>query len=138
MLKMRVVAAPRRATLAQMFFAAATITLIVVGVSFGFFLRDARSSILDFSERLRLTAAERVEGQVARALGTAQDALDHVAHEIVVGAVHADDVPGLEVAIYSELANTPRLAEVTFVRTDVVGYEASGEAELAATGRFQL
>lgn len=138
MLKMRVVVAPRRATLAQTFFAAAAITLIVVLVSFGFFLRDARSSILDFSERLRLTAAERVEGQVARALGTAQDALDHVAREVVVGAVHADDVPALEVALYDELANTPRLAEVTFVRTSVVGYDPSGEAQLDATGRFQL
>ncbi len=138
MLEMRVVAAPRRATLAQTFFAAAAITLIVVVASFGLFLRDARSSILDFSERLRLTAAERVEGQVARALGTAEDALDHVTHELVVGAVHVDDLSGLEVALYDELANTQRLAEVTFVRTEVVGYDANGEAQLAPTGRFQL
>jgi len=134
MLEMRVVANPRRVTLAQTFFAAAAVTLAVVLIAFGLFLRDARSSILEFSERLRLTAAQRVEGQVARALGTAQDALEDVARELRAGAVRADDEAALEVALYEELSNHPRLAEVTFVRTEVVGYDASGEAQLAANG----
>jgi adenylate cyclase len=128
----------RRATLAQTFFVAALAIAVIVGVSFWLFLRDARSSILDFSERLRLTAAERVEGSVARALGTAEDALGHLARSLRVGALHPDDLELLEVALYTELADSPRLAEVTFVRADVVGYDASGEAELAPQGRFQL
>ncbi len=128
----------RRATLAQTFFLAALAIAMVVAGSFWLFLRDSRASILDFSERLRLTAAERVEGSVARALGTAQDALGNVARSLRVGALHADDLAALEVALYTELANSPRLAEVTFVRADVLGYDAVGEAELAPRGRFQL
>jgi adenylate cyclase len=128
----------RRATLAQTFLVAALAIALVVGVSFWLFLRDSRRSILDFSERLRLTAAERVEGSVARALGTAQDALTDVARSLRVEAVHPDDVAALEVALYTELANSPRLAEVTFVRANVTGYAAGGEAELAPDGKFQI
>jgi adenylate cyclase len=132
------VTSARRATLAQTFFLAALAIALIVAGSFWLFLRDSRASILDFSERLRLTAAERVEGSVARALGTAQDALGNVARSLRVGALHPDDREALEVALYTELANSPRLAEVTFVRADVLGYDAVGEAELAVRGRFQL
>jgi adenylate cyclase len=110
----------------------------VVSLSFGLFLRDSRATILQFSERLRLSAAERVEGSVARALGTAQDALSHVARTVQVGAVRPDDLAALEVTLYTELANSARLAEVTFVRADVLGYDSEGEAQLAAQGRFQI
>jgi adenylate cyclase len=128
----------RRATLAQTFLVAALAVAAVVGVAFWLFLRDSRRSILDFSERLRLTAAERVEGSVARALGTAQDALTDVARSLRVRSVSPDDLAALEVSLYSELASSPRLAEVTFVRADVTGYDVGGAAELAAQGRFQI
>ncbi|HWZ87488.1 MAG TPA: hypothetical protein VNW92_01525, partial [Polyangiaceae bacterium] len=128
----------RRATLGQTFLLAALAVAAVVGLSFGLFLRDSRATILQFSERLRLSAAERVEGSVARALGTAQDALSHVARTVQVGAVGPDDLAALEVALYTELANSARLAEVTFVRADVLGYDGEGEAQLAAQGRFQI
>ena len=135
---MRRVISARRVTLAQTFVLAALAIGLIVLVSFWFFLQDSRASILAYSERLRLSAAQQVELRVARALGTAQDALGNVVRSVRSGAVRADDLDGLEVKLFTELQDSPRLAEVTFTRADVLGYDDRGDARLDAHGRFQI
>src|SRR5450755_1085782 len=132
------VSSARRVTLAQTFVLAALAIGLIVLVSFWFFLEDSRASILAYSERLRLSAAQQVELRVARALGTAQDALSNVVRGVRSGAVRPDDLDGLEVTLFSELQNSPRLAEVTFTRADVLGYDDQGDARLEPQGRFQI
>ncbi|HEX3854047.1 MAG TPA: adenylate/guanylate cyclase domain-containing protein [Polyangiaceae bacterium] len=128
----------RRVTLAQTFVLAALAIGLIVVVSFWFFLQDSRASILAYSERLRQSAAKQVELRVARALGTAQDALGNVVRSVRSGAVRPDDLDGLEVKLFTELQDSPRLAEVTFTRADVLGYDGRGEARLDPQGRFQI
>ncbi len=135
---MRRVTSARRVTLAQTFVLAALAIALIVLVSFWFFLQDSRAAILAYSERLRLSAAQQVELRVARALGTAQDALSNVVRGMRSGAVHPDDLDGLEATLFSELQNSPHLAEVTFTRADVLGYNDQGDARLGAQGRFQM
>jgi adenylate cyclase len=132
------VASVRRATLAQIFVLATGAILLVLALSLGLFLRAAQRSILDLSERSRRSAAQRIEGEVARALGTATDALAHVSQSFGSGALSPDEMRALEVALYTELKNLPHLAEVSFVRAHLLGYDSAGEARLAARGRFQL
>ncbi len=128
----------RRATLAQTFIVAGLAIAFVVAASFAFFLHGSRARILEFSERLRQGAAQRVEQSVARALGTAEDALNDIARDIGAGAVDPDDAQALEVELFTKLGSSPRLAEITFTRAHVTGYDAAGEAQLAAEGRFEL
>src|SRR3954465_15034977 len=111
----------RRATLAQTFFVAGLSVALVVAASFAFFLRDSRARILDFSERLRLAAAQRVEQSVAHALGTAEGTLNDVASDIRAGAVDPDDAHALEVELFTKLSSSPHLAEITFTRARVTG-----------------
>ncbi|HEY1536502.1 MAG TPA: hypothetical protein VGF76_20920, partial [Polyangiaceae bacterium] len=125
-------------TLAQTFGLAALAIALIVSVSFWFFLEDSRASILAYSERLRLNAAQQVELRVAQALGTAQDALSNVVRGVRSGAVRPDDLNSLEATLFSELQNSPRLAEVTFTRANVLGYDDQGDARLEAQGRFQM
>ena len=132
------VSSVRRATLAQTFLLAGLAIALVVALSFWLFLRGSRARILSHSERLRQTAAQHVELSVTHVLGTASDALENTARNIRAGAVNPDDLGSLEVELFTELHNSPRLAEVTFTRAQVLGYDAQGEAELAADGRFQL
>jgi adenylate cyclase len=125
-------------TLAQTFVLAALTIAAIVLVAFWLFLRDSRASVLAYSERLRQNAAQRVELSVARALGTAQDALGNAVRAVRSGAVRPDDLDALEVKLFTELQDSPRLAEVTFTRAEVIGYESNGDARLAADRRFQL
>ncbi len=125
-------------TLAQTFVLAALAIGLTVGVSFWFFLQDSRASILAYSERLRSSAAQRVELNVARALGAASDALADGVRGIHSGAVRPDDLDALEVKLFSELSDSPRLAEITFTRANVLGYDDQGEARLDPSGRFQI
>ena len=127
---MRRVTSARRVTLAQTFVLAALAIGLIVVVSFWFFLRDSRASILAYSERLRVSAAQQVELRVARALGTAQDALSNVVRSVRSGAVRPDDLDGLEVKLFTELQDSPRLAEVTFTRANVLGYDDQGDARI--------
>jgi adenylate cyclase len=124
--------------LAQTFFVSGLAIAFVVAASFAFFLHGSRARILDFSEGLRQGAAQRVEQSVARALGTAEDALNDIARDIRAGAVNPDDAQALEVELFTKLGSSPRLAEITFTRARVLGYDAQGEAQLAPEGRFQL
>ena len=128
----------RRATLAQTFVVAGLAIALVVAVSFWLFLRGSRERILASSERQRASAAQRVELSVAKALGTAEDALGNTARDLRAGAVDPDDEKALEVALFTRLENAPQLAEVTFTRAEVLGYDNQGEAQLAPRGRFQL
>ncbi len=125
-------------TLAQTFLLAALAIVSVVGVSFWLFLRDARASVLAYSERLRQSAARRVEQNVARALGNAQDGLADVLRSVHSGAVSADDLEAIEVKLFTELQDSPRLAEMTFTRAKVTGYDGQGEAMLGEQGRAQV
>ena len=121
-----------------MFSVAGLCIALVVAASFAFFLRSSRARILDFSERLRLSAAQRVELRVARALSTAEDALNDMASDVRAGAVNPDDAQALEVELFTKLASSQRLAEITFTSARVLGYDAQGEARLSPQGRFQL
>jgi adenylate cyclase len=125
-------------TLAQTFVLAGLSIVLIVGASFWFFLQDSRRSILAYSERLRQNAAQRVELSVAQALGSAQDALARAVRGVRSGAVRADDLDGLEVKLFGELQDSSRLAELTFTRANVIGYDAQGEAQLDPQGRFQI
>ncbi|MEP7053548.1 MAG: adenylate/guanylate cyclase domain-containing protein [Pseudomonadota bacterium] len=128
----------RRVTLAQTFVLAALAIGLTVGASFWLFLQHSRASILAYSERLRQTAAQRVELNVARALGTASDALANGVRSIHSGAVSSEDAAALEVMLYNALANSPRLAELTFTHASVLGYDDHGEARLDLAERFQI
>ena len=128
----------RRATLAQTFLVAGLAVALVVAGSFALFLHGSRERILDSSERLRQGVALRVEQSVTRALGTAEDALGDIAKDIRAGAVDPDDQQALEVELFSKLANSARLAEITFTRARILGDDAQGQAQLAPEGRFQL
>ena len=125
-------------TLAQTFVTAAIAIAAIVSVSFWFFLRDSRATIWAYSERLRQSATQRVELNVARALGTAQNALASGVRSMASGAVQVNDLHAIEVQLFNELESSPRLAELTFTRADVLGYDANEEARLADTGRFQV
>lgn len=128
----------RRPTLGQTFLVATAAIALVVGLAFFEFLRHSKASILVASERLRESAARRIEAQVTAALGGAEGALESIERAIRSGAVRPDDLGALEVALYTTLIDAPHLDEVTFTGATLLGYDDKGDARLEPTGRFQL
>jgi adenylate cyclase len=128
----------RRLTLRELFAGAALAIGLVVALAVFAFLQHSRREILAASERLRLSAAHRVEEQVTNALRHAEDALDDVERDIHSGAISPDNLGALEVALFGQLADAPHLEEVTFTRATLLAYDANGDARLDPQGRFQL
>src|SRR5689334_10875173 len=127
-----------RPTLGHVFSVAAAAIVVVVLVAFSRFRTESRASIARASETLRESAAHRVEASVAASLGQAKTALENIERSIRTGAVQPDDLAALEVRLFTELAASARLEEVTFTRAHLVSYDADGRANFDPPGRFQL
>jgi adenylate cyclase len=120
------------------FLVAAVAVAITVLIGFFAFVNQSRRSILAASERVRESAAHRVESQVSTSLGDADRAVSDIERLLRSSAVSITDPRNLEVALYGELSATPRLAEVTVTAAPFLGYDAQGEATIGAEDRFQL
>jgi hypothetical protein len=118
-----------RLTLRQLFLLSAAAIALLVGVLLFVFLEGSRRSILETSQALRTAAARRVEEQVQRELGEAQRALENVEREIRSGSVDVDDPLCVESALFDEVIDRPRLAEVTLTRATRHGYDERGDSE---------
>ena len=128
-----------RPTLGQTFGLALVAVAVVVALAFSVFLSSARASILVASERQRQTAARHIEGQVASALGRAEEVLTNVERAVRTKAVEPDDRARLEALLFNELTGAPALEEVTFTRaTLLAGTDQSDAVHFEPAGRWQL
>jgi len=128
----------RRLSLAQVFAAATVAVAAVVAGSFTLYLRASRESILQASERLRASAAGRVERRVIDELGRAQRALDDVERGVRAGAINFRDPQALEADLFTRMLADPWLEEATFTCATQLDYDDRGEARFAPDGRWQL
>jgi len=138
-------AAPRprprlaRPSLAQLFLGAALSSMLLVAVGLALFLRSSRQAALEAAGHSRQAEAQRVEARVARALGTAQDALDNVERALASGAVDTADARALEAHLYTQLLGSRHVAEVTFTRARLLHAAiAPDQLELEDQDRWQL
>jgi adenylate cyclase len=128
----------KRVTLAQVFGAATIAITIVVVTSFALFVERTRASALRTAQRQQDLAAGRIETRVVRELSRAERVLEQIERAIDSGAIMVDDPRSLESDLFVRLADDPRLEEATFTRASLSGYDAKGDAQLAADGRWQL
>ena len=128
----------RRLTLTQVFLGATAGVAVVVGVGFSVLLGAARSSVLQASERSRVTDARRVERRVITELGRAERALTDVEGGLRTGAIACDDRGAVEAALFGRVLADEHLAEATFTRATQVGFDAKGDVTLAPGGRWQV
>jgi adenylate cyclase len=129
---------PARFTLAQFFFAASALAVVVMGVLLLAFLESSRHSILQSSERLRAAAARRIEERVQASLSEASDVLEAIDRDATHAVTDAGDPAPVEARLFSAVQNAPHVADVTFTHADARGFDDKGELRLAEDGRWQV
>lgn len=129
---------PARLTLAQFFFAATALAVLVMGALLYGFLASSRRSILESSDRLRAAAARRIDERVTTALDEASDVLDSIERDANHGALGTDDSLLVETRLFSAVQNAPHVADVTFTRADGEHFDAHGDWIVAPKGRWQV
>jgi adenylate cyclase len=129
---------PLRFTLAQFFFAATALAVVVMGVLLFAFLESSRRSILESSERLRAAAARRVEGRVQASLSEASDVLEAIARDATHAAMDTADPALIEARLFSAVDNAPHVADVTLTHAEAHGFDPQGDLRLAPDGRWQV
>src|SRR4051794_35403592 len=99
----------KRPTLGQVFALALAAVALIVGGAFALFLRSAKASILESSDRLRVAAARHVEANVVRELGRAERALENVERGIRSGAIGVNDPAALEADLFTQVLGDAHL-----------------------------
>ena len=127
-----------RFTLIQAFLAMILAISGVAGVALYVFVSASQRSILESAERLRDAAARRTESRIRGDLDEAGTSLASLERALRLGAARADTPLALEAAAFAEMVNHPRLADVSFTHADPRGYDADGNAILAAEDRWEL
>jgi adenylate cyclase len=127
-----------RPTLAQVMLGATLAAVAIIGLAFAALLAHSRASLLATSEALRLAAAQRIEAQVAVALGRAEQVLSDIERALRFGALELDDGRSLEAYLATELLDSESLEEVTFTRARLSGHAPDGSALFELGGRCQL
>jgi adenylate cyclase len=128
----------RRWSFAQLFLLATAAVVIVIVVALATLLRVSRASILAASERARMQTARHVEQQVNAEFDRARRALEDVERGIQSGAVGVELPSAIEPELFTRVLVDPHLEEVTFTHAALVGYDATGKAQLAPGGRWQV
>ena len=127
-----------RPTLVQLFVWTTLAIALAIGGTFFVLLDASRRSIVERSNRLRDAEAARIGTRISTELGVAVTALEDVEASLRFGALRLDDPLAVETRLFSELLDHPALADIAMTHATLLGYEAGGEARLAAPDRWQM
>ncbi|MGA7124046.1 MAG: adenylate/guanylate cyclase domain-containing protein, partial [Polyangiaceae bacterium] len=127
-----------RPTLVQLFVWTTLAIALAIGATFFVLLDASRRSIVERSNRLRDAEAARIGTRLSTELGVAVTALEDVEASLRFGAMRIDDPLAVETRLFSELLDHPALADIALTHATLLGYEAGGEAQLAAPDRWQM
>jgi adenylate cyclase len=129
---------PPRFTLAQFFFAATALAVVSMGALLLGFIESSHHSIMESSERLRGSAARRIEERVAASRSKATAILEAIERDVDLGVTSADDPGIVEARLFSAVQNAPHAAGVTFTHALSLGFDAHDDLRLAPDGRWQV
>ncbi|MEI7892694.1 MAG: hypothetical protein WCI05_06360, partial [Myxococcales bacterium] len=102
---------PLRMTLVRVFVATTLGIAVLMAALLYVFLIGSRAAILETANQLRQAAALHVEERVRGELGNAERVIEHIEREVDQGVLVVDDPRALELRLYSELVDSPRIAE---------------------------
>lgn len=125
-------------SLGQLFASALTAAALIAAIAFVLFHRAAQSAALQMAQTEHDGVASQVHQAVVSELDRAKHAIEHVERGIAVGAIPATGDADLEPHLLLELESDDHLAEVTFTRAKLLGWDDAGEARLEANGRHQV
>ncbi len=127
-----------RPTLGQAFLLTLLGLAALLAALFVLLQRGSRDSILASAEELSDAEADLIAERVSDYLGRAQEAADHIENQLRYGSLRAADPLSVEEHLYAEALNDPNLAELALTGAVRTGFDADGEAVLAAEGRWQV
>jgi adenylate cyclase len=128
----------RRLTLGQAFALMMIGLALLLAVLFAVFLEGSRRSIIQAADSLRTAVGRRIEDRVKAHIAPAEQALRGLERQIRSGAVDPDESRSLETALFSQVLNTPDLAELTLTRARRGGFADDGTILLEPGGRGQV
>jgi hypothetical protein len=125
-------------TLAKLFAATIGRVSVLVAGLFVIFFESSKRSMLSGAQRVRESAAMRVEAEVHTELHQGAHTLQNIERVIRAGVVDVSLGPALEMLLTTELLNDEEVAEVTFTHADRLGFGANGSMGTEPRDRWQL
>jgi adenylate cyclase len=130
--------APARATLGGTFLGLTALTFAVVGVLLYASLRASEGAVLETATGLRRAAAQRVATAVTANLEVARREVRSFEEEVESDLVDPTDPRAVERALFAALLREPTVADATFTRASLTGYDAGGEARFDRDPRWEV
>lgn len=125
-------------TLRQVFLLTIAGLAVLLAVLFYVLMDGSKKSILQSSDRLRDEAARRIADNFRAYLESAEKALADIEGQLRYANLSVDDPAALERALFAEVRNSPRLAEVTLTHAETLEYAPNGQLAVAGGARWQL
>ena len=130
--------AAMKLTLGQVFGLSLLGLAAMLAALFYFVFDSSRAATIESSERLRDQASREIAGRITAFLAQAPETVAQFQREVSSGLVEARDPRSVEQALFRLLLANPNLGEVTLTYAERTGYDADGNAQLAATPRGQI